>query len=532
MPYSMSKLQLSVFFSFLTFQGQSQVLKLDTLYFPANVPKEKAVNFRTIAVEDSNHYRLSYFKPNGAPLFSTAVKPVPKKGGGLSVELGEAIQDGHFYSYHPSGTISVEGGMRDNIHVGEWRTYYKSGAIKSVEIYSENESRKKVVNYDEQQNITSEGGKLKSAKNKYVYIPDGLWKYYYPNSTKLYYVKFFSEGVLNGPYGQYDEISGKVRKKGKYKEGKIDGEWESYDENGKPIQKVTFVTGKRDGPCTFHSSDLMVITGQYEKDKCERKWNMFYEGSSKLAGEIDYLNDFGKVVYYDTSTGAIRTVGGYRGRLRHGDYKRYYIGTAKVKDAFTYQNGLAEGSDIEYDSLGNITKETRYLHGRRYGPTKQNYAGGINRWMEVDYVNDTLHGYLKVLYPNKQLKRYSKYDRGNLVEETCYSSEGQVIPCLPFRSDAVFQGNMADYIGKNLRYPQEAKEQKLEGKVVVSFIVNEYGEIDEISIEKGLSEECDDEAIRLVKQMPKWNPAEIDGQTFAVKKTVPIVFWLKDGEAE
>jgi TonB family protein len=258
---------------------------------------------------------------------------------------------------------------------------------------------------------------------------------------------------------------------------------------------------------------------------------MHYEGSTKLAGEIDYLNNFGKVVYYDTLSGNVRTVGGYKGRLRHGDYKRYYIGTNQVKDAFTYKDGLAEGKDIEYDSSGNVTQETRYVRDMRNGPNKINYANSTNRWMELDFVNDTLHGFIKVLYPNKQLKRYSKYEHGKLIEETCYSSEGQVINCTPLRTDAAYSESIENYIGKNLRYPDEARDKKIEGKVLVSFLVNEYGDINDIRIEKGLSDECDEEAIRLIKQMHRWSPAEVDGHTFSVRKTVPVVFWLKEDQS-
>ena len=75
---------------------------------------------------------------------------------------------------------------------------------------------------------------------------------------------------------------------------------------------------------------------------------------------------------------------------------------------------------------------------------------------------------------------------------------------------AKFKGGkeaMTKFINDNLRYPPEAKKNKIGGKVVVRFIVDENGKINSVSLIKGISKECDAEAIRLVKSMPAWIPA-------------------------
>ncbi|MBO4396927.1 MAG: energy transducer TonB [Bacteroidaceae bacterium] len=94
-------------------------------------------------------------------------------------------------------------------------------------------------------------------------------------------------------------------------------------------------------------------------------------------------------------------------------------------------------------------------------------------------------------------------------------------------------GNVAcsKYLSDSLRYPAKSKADKVEGRVIVSFYVNTDGSLSDIMILKSLNEECDAEAIRLIKAMPKWEPyKEIhsDGTVELVKCkfTLPIEFLL------
>lgn len=85
------------------------------------------------------------------------------------------------------------------------------------------------------------------------------------------------------------------------------------------------------------------------------------------------------------------------------------------------------------------------------------------------------------------------------------------------------------FLSDNMKFPEKAKKDKTEGRVMTSFYVNTDGSISDVKIVTGLSKECDAEAIRLVKAMPKWNPyREIhqDGTSEAIKcyMTLPIEF--------
>ncbi|HZX57408.1 MAG TPA: energy transducer TonB [Mucilaginibacter sp.] len=82
------------------------------------------------------------------------------------------------------------------------------------------------------------------------------------------------------------------------------------------------------------------------------------------------------------------------------------------------------------------------------------------------------------------------------------------------------------YLGRNLRYPAAAKENNVQGKVFVTFVVEKDGSLTGIKISKSLSPETDAEAIRLMKASPKWNPGIQNGRPVRVLYTIPVDFEL------
>ena len=87
------------------------------------------------------------------------------------------------------------------------------------------------------------------------------------------------------------------------------------------------------------------------------------------------------------------------------------------------------------------------------------------------------------------------------------------------------------FIGKNIKYPVAAQEARIEGRVIVQFVVGKDGSVSDIHTVRGVSPELDAEAIRVVSMMPKWIPGKQRGKAVAVKYTMPIMFRLKTPEA-
>ena len=93
-----------------------------------------------------------------------------------------------------------------------------------------------------------------------------------------------------------------------------------------------------------------------------------------------------------------------------------------------------------------------------------------------------------------------------------------------------FPGGMGEamkFLAKNIKYPVAAQEAKIEGRVIVQFVVGKDGSISDVHTVKGVSPELDAEAIRVVSLMPKWNPGKQRGQAVSVKYTMPIMFRLQ-----
>lgn len=109
--------------------------------------------------------------------------------------------------------------------------------------------------------------------------------------------------------------------------------------------------------------------------------------------------------------------------------------------------------------------------------------------------------------------------------------EGTAIDPFP-DVDALFPGGisaMMNYLGKNIKYPEVAVQAGIEGKAFIRFVVEKDGSIGHVNIQNGVPNcpECDKEAIRVIKMMPKWTPGKSAGKIVRSYYSMPITFKLK-----
>lgn len=83
-----------------------------------------------------------------------------------------------------------------------------------------------------------------------------------------------------------------------------------------------------------------------------------------------------------------------------------------------------------------------------------------------------------------------------------------------------------EYISANLKYPSEAKEMGIQGKVFVEFVVDKDGKLINLKSVKGIGAGCDEEAIRVLKNAPKWTPAKVVDMPVKVRMILPITYKL------
>ncbi len=95
------------------------------------------------------------------------------------------------------------------------------------------------------------------------------------------------------------------------------------------------------------------------------------------------------------------------------------------------------------------------------------------------------------------------------------------MPSFPGGEAKLFQ-----YLGENMKYPAMARDAGITGVVYVTFVVKEDGKIDGVRILRGVGGGCDEEAIRVVKSMPRWTPGKQRGKSVRVQYNLPIRFVL------
>ncbi|MCF6352856.1 MAG: energy transducer TonB [Cyclobacteriaceae bacterium] len=82
------------------------------------------------------------------------------------------------------------------------------------------------------------------------------------------------------------------------------------------------------------------------------------------------------------------------------------------------------------------------------------------------------------------------------------------------------------YLGKKMRYPSQARRMNIDGKVILSFVIDKEGNITNIKLLRGIGAGCDKEAIRVLATLPKWSPGKQRGKPVKVQMTLPINFKL------
>ncbi len=108
------------------------------------------------------------------------------------------------------------------------------------------------------------------------------------------------------------------------------------------------------------------------------------------------------------------------------------------------------------------------------------------------------------------------------VDEKYIFDFAEVMPEFPGGREALL-----NYFSNNIRYPRIALETGIEGTVYVSFVVEPDGRISNVELARGIGGRCDEEAIRVVRNMPAWNPGMQGNQPVRVLFTVPVKFEIK-----
>jgi TonB family protein len=175
-----------------------------------------------------------------------------------------------------------------------------------------------------------------------------------------------------------------------------------------------------------------------------------------------------------------------------------------------FQLPVKEGDVIIVSYVG---LQTQQLH-------VQSFANLVV-WMKADV--QPLEEIVVVGYAPEEEKKQpiAKEEVKQTEEEVIF----QVVEQMP-----EFPGGMSEamkFLAKNIKYPVAAQQAKIEGRVIVQFVVGKDGSISDVHTVRSVSPELDAEAIRVVSMMPKWNPGKQRGKAVPVSYTMPIMFRLQ-----
>ncbi|MBP5675935.1 MAG: energy transducer TonB [Bacteroidales bacterium] len=133
------------------------------------------------------------------------------------------------------------------------------------------------------------------------------------------------------------------------------------------------------------------------------------------------------------------------------------------------------------------------------------------------------------------VEKLSAIDAEGAVEslaETLEKNPDYAIPFAAVENKPSFAGGDANdfskWVGENIVYPQDAVDQKLEGKVILQFTVNKEGDVKDVTVLRGVNELLDAEAVRVVSSSPKWEVGSQNGIPVAVKYVFPVVFKIHE----
>lgn len=377
---------------------------------------------------------------------------------------------------------------------------------------------------------------------------------------------------------------------GLYEDGKATYSYYE-DENGERVKHGKFTYNKTQkgvgvgvgaiGGASISYTGTDFASGNYKDGIKDGTWTY----KSKVTGGKIVFGNFAAVINY--VNGRMEGTLNYDGKIYQMKNNRITGQVKKSDEDWTIsgqfdEDGFPDGTwTKKYQSGGNLYVDTeKYVHGLLIDKqTKNESTGEITKY---EFKDVDPHEYLAAYDPNKDStivgklickeKIYLKQGENNwsplqegllpevfgvdirtivekIQEKRGFGSEQDEYEGIPFKeivpirtneaSDKVYniveqmpkfpggEEALMKFINEHIKYPQSALEQGTQGTIMLRFVVTGTGDIGEVQILKGLDPDCDDEAKRVVKSLPKFNPGMQQGRPVSVWYTAPVRFVIE-----
>lgn len=199
-----------------------------------------------------------------------------------------------------------------------------------------------------------------------------------------------------------------------------------------------------------------------------------------------------------------------------------------VNDSITEIEKMLAVENIAYSNCTTANACRNYL--RRY-PTGR-YVTSVQQRLDVFFA-DSIAETKKLA-----MEKMEEYSGFGIEEEKTWDQETLLVEEEEMDDDEIYQiveempqfpggeTKLIEYIAKNIKYPQVARETGIQGRVFVGFVVEPDGSISNVKLLRGIGGGCDEEAVRVIKSMPRWKSGKHRGKAVRVSYQIPVLYKL------
>ncbi|HTF06019.1 MAG TPA: TonB family protein [Bacteroidia bacterium] len=357
---------------------------------------------------------------------------------------------------------------------------------------------------------------------------------YHRNSTQPYLVTYYKAGERDSIHRQYSTTGKKLRECW-YRREKVvryDSAWEKngmvqsaklYSEEGTLTYSETWSVGKLerkmyfgtdgmlDSFLVYNSNGNMIqrnhcdqnASSEYARNICYYQWNYDESGLLKMHGKFVVYQQ-GVWVWVDSNQRVTKEIM-YKDGIANGRYTSYYP-NGKVKVSGICANGYLRDSIVVKTTAGVILKKGTPQY-------EQIFQQHLKEEKDVGYSDvDQTIVITRDHWPEELVAEEPEEEVFTFAE---------VMPGFPGGDDSLHK-----FLQANIRYPAMEKEAGKQGTVYIGFVVGKDGTVQDVVVLKGVAGApgLEKEAVRVVKQMPRWQPAKQNGRAVRMRMTLPVKF--------
>jgi TonB family protein len=286
---------------------------------------------------------------------------------------------------------------------------------------------------------------------------------------------------------------------------------------------------------TYHKESDRYILRLFHPEK-----QLLLSESRYLDKQLEIKDGLEKRLIYTTNCYA---VGNFKNNKEDGDWKEIDSNNQIVAN-YKFVKGKRDGKGSFFYPSKKLQREDFYENGGKVGNWKYFYENGKIK-EEKGFLNDTLNGPNKFYDSTQNNTTTFYYLNGKVIKRTRGFGENvvEIANVEDYEKNPYFIGTcneatteeekskcnfkaMYSFLAKTIKYPTNAQRLDVSGKVSVKFIIEKDGTVGEVTLLNALCESLENEALRVIKLMPKWSPGYQEGKPVRVYYTMPIIFKL------